>query len=217
MKKIKIVLLLVVIILMSGCSGVYELTINEDLSVTESASFSLNQNETTYDKALELLKKYDISEEDSSVKSSDNIIKVSFTKKFSSIEDYILNSKIYPNITNNINYSNADRNLSMDTTAIFSTGIKNNDNIVNNYDIGLLKINIQTPLHVKDSNADEVDSGIYTWNIKNGDSKKHIKLDIGTESFSENYKYIIILAVIAIIIISFAVIGLSRYKTARKI
>ena len=95
--------------------------------------------------------------------------------------------------------------------------IPNNDNIVNNYDIGLLKINIQTPLKVLNENSDESDSGIYAWNIKNGDSKKDIKIEISTEPYSNKYKYIIILGIISLITISFSVLAIIRFRKAKKI
>ena len=159
----------------------------------------------------------DIPEEDYTIKESENSLRVSFSKKFSSFDEYVLNSKLYPNLVSNIYYTLVDKKLTIDAPAIFSTGIKNNDNIVNNYDIGLLKINIQTPLKVLNENSDESDSGIYAWNIKNGDSKKDIKIEISTEPYSNKYKYIIILGIISLITISFSVLAIIRFRKAKKI
>lgn len=217
MKKVRLFLLLFIVLFLSGCSGVYELTINEDLSVLESATITLDSNSDSFDKVNNLIKVYDIPEEDYTIKESENSLRVSFSKKFSSFDEYVLNSKLYPNLVSNIYYTLVDKKLTIDAPAIFSTGIKNNDNIVNNYDIGLLKINIQTPLKVLNENSDESDSGIYAWNIKNGDSKKDIKIEISTEPYSNKYKYIIILGIISLITISFSVLAIIRFRKAKKI
>ncbi|MBQ3475750.1 MAG: hypothetical protein IJH20_06250 [Bacilli bacterium] len=217
MKKVRLFLLLFIVLFLSGCSGVYELTINEDLSVLESATITLDSNSDSFDKVNNLIKLYDIPEEDYTIKESENSLRVSFSKKFSSFDEYVLNSKLYPNLVSNIYYTLVDKKLTIDAPAIFSTGIKNNDNIVNNYDIGLLKINIQTPLKVLNENSDESDSGIYAWNIKNGDSKKDIKIEISTEPYSNKYKYIIILGIISLITISFSVLAIIRFRKAKKI
>ena len=140
MKKVRLFLLLFIVLFLSGCSGVYELTINEDLSVLESATITLDSNSDSFDKVNNLIKLYDIPEEDYTIKESENSLRVSFSKKFSSFDEYVLNSKLYPNLVSNIYYTLVDKKLTIDAPAIFSTGIKNNDNIVNNYDIGLLKI-----------------------------------------------------------------------------
>ena len=217
MKKVRLFLLLFIVLFLSGCSGVYELTINEDLSVLESATITLDSNSDSFDKVNNLIKLYDIPEEDYTIKESENSLRVSFSKKFSSFDEYVLNSKLYPNLVSNIYYTLVDKKLTIDAPAIFSTGIKNNDYIVNNYDIGLLKINIQTPLKVLNENSDESDSGIYAWNIKNGDSKKDIKIEISTEPYSNKYKYIIILGIISLITISFSVLAIIRFRKAKKI
>ena len=67
MKKFKILFLFFVAIILTGCSGVYNITINEDLTVTEDVSLSLDKQDGTYDKALELIKEYGVDEEDYSI------------------------------------------------------------------------------------------------------------------------------------------------------
>ena len=217
MKKIKMCLILFLVIFLSGCSGVYELTINEDLSIIEKASLSIKKEDYTYDKILDLLKEYNVSETDYSINTTDNMVKVSFTKKFESFDDYVLNSKLYPNIVNSINYKNVDKRFSIDTSAIISSSMKNNDNIYNNYDIDLLMIKIQTPLKVLSSNADDNAYDTDTWNFKNGVSKKDIRIEISTESFSNNLRYILVLTIIGLIVVIFSVLAIIRFKKANKI
>ena len=217
MKKYKLLLLLFVVIFLSGCSGVYEITINKDLSITEEVNFSITQKDETYDKVIELLNKYDVNEEDYSIKATDSAIKVSYKKNFDSIEDYILNSKLYPSFVNDINYSNDNGKLDIEAISLFSTGKKDNENIINNYDIDLLRINIQTSLNVIENNADESAYDVYTWNIKNGDSRKNIKIEIGTESFSNSIRYILLLVLILGIVVTISVIAFFRFRKAKKI
>ena len=56
MKKIKVIILLFSIILLSGCSGTYNIKINEDLSIEENVNFTIPKDNDSYEKQLNYLK-----------------------------------------------------------------------------------------------------------------------------------------------------------------
>ncbi|MBR3116536.1 MAG: hypothetical protein IKF36_01520 [Bacilli bacterium] len=217
MKKIKVCILLLLTIILSGCSGVYNVTINEDLTVTEDVVLSVEKQEETYDKIVELIKEYDVNEEDFSIEDKDNIVQVKFVKKFMSVEDYIINSKLYPELFGEIKYSNSDRKITINAESVFDLNNEARDNVVNSFNVELLNINFNTPLRVESINAEEENDNTYTWTIKNGDTHKSINIVIGTSAVSSLYKPIIVIALILLIVIGFAVYALNNYRKARKI
>ena len=166
--------------ILSGCSGVYNVTINEDLTVTEDVVLSVEKQEETYDKIVELIKEYDVNEEDFSIEDKDNIVQVKFVKKFMSVEDYIINSKLYPELFGEIKYSNSDRKITINAESVFDLNNEARDNVVNSFNVELLNINFNTPLRVESINAEEENDNTYTWTIKNGDTLFSISNNFNT-------------------------------------
>lgn len=216
MKRFKICIIFLFIVLLSGCSGVYDITINEDLSVTESVNITLEKQEETYERVMILLESYGISTDDYTVSDLESTVKVSYTKNFDSIEDYILNSKLYPELFGNIDYTYDDRKLSINTSGVFST---NNDSsyVVNNFNTELLKININTPLTITSSNADEQTSDYSSWVIRQGDNSKEISITIDADKVGNRYKSVIVLIVMGLIIGVFGVLAFLKFRKSNKI
>jgi hypothetical protein len=217
MKKLKILFILFVAITLTGCSGVYNLTINEDLTVTEEVNLSLDKQDNTYDLALELIKEYGVEEDDYSIEDAKDTVKLKFTKKFESVEEYIVKSKLYTELFPEIKLLNEDRKMTLEADGVFNTNLENKENVVDSFNIELLKINIDTPLNVISNNADEITDGIYTWNIKNGDNTKKIHLELSTASVSQTYKSVIIIIVICLIIGGIIAYSILNYIKGRKL
>ena len=166
MKKIKILSVLIFVMLLSGCSGVYNLKINDNLSIDENMSIKLDYNEDSYDKALKLFKDNDIKEDNYSIVVSDNSMEIEYKNTYDSMEDYILNSKMYSQLFPNVDYANDHSQVLLNTNSVFSNNVK------------LLKINIETPLNVTENNADDVNDNIYTWTINEDTGYKEINLEM---------------------------------------
>lgn len=217
MKKFKILFLFFVAIILTGCSGVYNITINEDLTVTEDVSLSLDKQDGTYDKALELIKEYGVDEEDYSIEDARDIIKIKFIKRFESVEEYIVKSKLYHELFPEIKLLNDDRKMTLVADGIFYANAENKENVVDSFNIELLKINFDTPLNIISENADEITDGIYTWSIKNGDNAKKIKVELSTAAVSNKYKSVIVIIIICLIVGAMAAYAIRNFVKGKKL
>ena len=217
MKKFKILFLFFVAIILTGCSGVYNITINEDLTVTEDVSLSLDKQDGTYDKALELIKEYGVDEEDYSIEDARDIIKIKFIKRFESVEEYIVKSKLYHELFPEIKLLNDDRKMTLVADGIFYANAEKKENVVDSFNIELLKINFDTPLNIISENADEITDGIYTWSIKNGDNAKKIKVELSTAAVSNKYKSVIVIIIICLIVGAMAAYAIRNFVKGKKL
>ena len=60
MKKFKYLIILLLIIITSGCTGTYNLKFNTDMSVEEELNVKLDYSDDTYEKSLSLFQNYNI-------------------------------------------------------------------------------------------------------------------------------------------------------------
>lgn len=196
MRKIKYILLIFAILLFAGCSGNYNLTINKDLTVNEELNILINNDETTYETTLLLFDQADIDSDKYEVAILDDEVNIKYKEKYSSFEDFYLNSKLYKTLFDNLEYSIDNKGLSLNTKSNFKLDDNDNQNIVNSYDIDELKINIKTPFYVKENNADSNKDNTYTWILNKDDTFKDIKMDL---SYKTDTLYgIVILSLIGI-------------------
>lgn len=204
MKRIKFLFILIFVMFLSGCSGVYNLKINDNLSVNEEMTIKLDYNEQSYDKAINLFKDNKVSEDDYSIVVSDNSMEIEYKNSYDSIEDYIINSKMYSQLFPNIDYANDNSKILLNTNSVFSNNIK------------LLNINIETPFNVKDNNADDVNDKIYTWTINSDTGYKEINLEMDMDSKKNKYLYIFLILITSVILVLPLIHFLSRYIKTRK-
>ena len=204
MKKIKIIILLFSIILLSGCSGTYNLKINEDLSIEENVNFTISNDNNIDEKKYEVV-------------ASDENVKVTYTEKYDSIEDYIINSKLYKNLFESVNYNNNKKRLSISTESKFKLDNSLSNNITDEYNMSLLQINIETPYKVVESNADSTSENIYSWILNKDTTDKKINMVININSKSNNYISIIVLILIGIVSIGSIIYVLSKTMKRQKI
>lgn len=204
MKKIKIFLVLIFVTLLSGCSGVYNLKINDNLSIDESVNLKINYNEESYDKAINLFKENNISEDDYSIVVNDNSMEIEYKNSYDSVEDYLINSKLYSQLFPNIDYANDNNKLLLNTNSVFSNNVK------------LLNINVETPFNVTDNNADDKNENIYTWSINSSTGYKEINLEIDLDNKKNKNIYILLIVFTTIILLLPIIHFLSKYIKSRK-
>lgn len=211
MKKIKILIFLFALMLFTGCSGNYDVKINNDLSVSEKLNLYVENNSDMYKKTVQIFEENKIKREKYDVRIVNNQINIKYREKFNSIDDYILNSKIYHQLYNDINY-NRD-NKTVDIYANEPLKINDSFNISNSIDIDSLKINITNPFKTIVSNEDEINGDTYTWNINKDTPKKAISMQ-----FTLNNKGISIGNIITIVVLMTSIILLAVIitKNSRK-
>lgn len=217
-KKLKIFIIGILLILVTGCSGNYNLKINDDMSIDEELYLTIDNTNNTYTKTLKIFKENNIPEKDYEVVLSDNNVRITYNKKYDSMEEYILDSKIYHELIDEIQFNKSNDYIDLYVNQKLKLS---NDNIKSNgtnlVDLDVLQINIENPFSVNYTNAEIVNDNVYTWTIKKGDIEKKIQMQFKPSLDIFPYRQVIVLSVV---IICFIIIGVSiyiRYKKSQKI
>lgn len=178
MKKIiKYILIIFILILLTGCSGNYNVIINSDLSVNEELELTIDNEYGQYQKTLSIFEKNNIDKDNYDVNVEDDEIKIKYNEKFNSIEEYISNSKVYKQLINNIQLNR--NNDYIDIYVDENLKIKNkytNINGTNLVDLDVIQVNITNPFKVVLTNADMINDNVYTWSITKEDTRKKIQM-----------------------------------------
>ena len=218
-KKLKIFIIGILLILVTGCSGNYNLKINDDMSINEELYLTIDNSNNAYTKTLKIFKENNIPEDDYEVVLSDNNVRITYNKKYDSIEEYLLNSKVYHELIDEIQFNKSNNYIDLYVNQKLKVsndnGIKmNGTNLV---DLDVLQINIENPFDVNFSNAEIVNDNVYTWTIKKGDTEKKIQMQFKPSLNIFPYKQVVVLStvIVCILIIIFTIYG--RYKKRQKI
>lgn len=217
-KKIKYIVISVLLLLVTGCSGNYNVKINEDMSVNEELYLTIENKEGLYQKTLKIFNDNNVKEKDYEVVLSDDNLKITYNASYNSIEEYILNSKIYHQLIDNIELNKSNNYVDLyvnEKLKLSNLNMKQNG--TNLTDLDVLQVNIENPFEVNFSNAELVTDNVYTWTIKNGDIEKKIQMQFKPSLDIFPYRQVIVLSVV---IICFVIIGVSiyiRYKKSQKI
>lgn len=219
MKK-KIVLFLI-LFLLTGCDGTYELEIYNN-QVTEKATAWYNQEEVTkdiYDYTVELSAKYDdngdfLRYDRKKTLQKKNQKGLQLINKYSSIEDYKENSNIlgYCYIAQSI--TNYEKDYITVKTANEFTCMKEIEEVDN------VTIAIKSNHKLKETNADKVKGHTYYWYInKDNYENKPISLVLYSDRYVLNYDNIIfkrlgliILVISGTVLITFVIYQLYQRK-----
>lgn len=215
MKKIKIFMFLCIILLLSGCSVEYDLTLNDDLTVSEKVVA------TEKTKRMEALTKqkgkqavnylYDMFKrngEDITLTSREDDYNTYATAITSheDINDYA--SKFSSDVFDNVNVTK-DGNI-----ITFSAEQKELLSSDTNYSLLYddITVNITIPFEVTSNNADKVNGNTYTWNIKKdadyktiefsykeGNRKDEVNINVNNETYNIHYGVIIAISLVIII------------------
>ena len=218
-KKLKIFIIGILLILVTGCSGNYNIKINDDMSIDEELYLTIDSSNNAYTKTLKIFKENNIPEKDYEVVLSDNNVRITYNKKYDSIEEYLLDSKVYHELIDEIQFNKSNDYIDLYVNQKLKLL---NDNVIktngtNLTDLDVLQINIENPFDVNFSNAEIVNDNVYTWTIKNGDIEKKIQMQFKPSLDIFPYRQVIVLSVV---IICFVIIGVSifiRYKKSQKI
>lgn len=217
-KKIKYIVISVLLLLVTGCSGNYNVKINEDMSVNEELYLTIENKEGLYQKTLKIFNDNNVKEKDYEVVLSADNLKITYNASYNSIEEYILNSKVYHQLIDNIELNKSNNYVDLyvnEKLKLSNLNMKQNG--TNLTDLDVLQVNIENPFEVNFSNAELVTDNVYTWTIKNGDIEKKIQMQFKPSLDIFPYRQVIVLSVV---IICFVIIGVSiyiRYKKSQKI
>lgn len=217
-KKLKIFIIGILLILVTGCSGNYNLKINDDMSIDEELYLTIGNTNNTYTKTLKIFKENNIPEKDYEVVLSDNNVRITYNKKYDSMEEYILDSKIYHELIDEIQFNKSNDYIDLYVNQKLKLS---NDNIKSNgtnlVDLDILQINIENPFSVNYTNAEIVNDNVYTWTIKKGDIEKKIQMQFKPSLNVFPYKQVAVLSTVIIcsLIIIFTIY--RRYKKRQKI
>ena len=208
MKKIKYILILIIVLLFTGCSGNYNLTFNKDLSLTEELNVNIDNKENTYETTYSLFEKAGIDPDKYEILIVEDKVRIKYKEKYSSFEKYYLDSKLYKMLFENIEYKKDNKGMVINTKSILKLDDKDNQDIINSYDISDFKININTPFSVNDSNADSIKDNTYTWILNSKDTYKDISIDFSYQQ--DNVYGLIMLIAIGIAVIA-TLVYIIRY------
>ena len=216
----KIVLLIIGIFLLTGCSVRYHLEINEDLSLQEeikmtgTSEFFSNYYKTTKKNVLKSI--LDTQEETLKEKNyeyklvEDNVPYVLAKKKYASVSEFTKESVFFNDYFDEVNYTE-NGNIKKLETEGFN---ENNPDNPERFDVKELELSIKCNYKVKNHNAKKVDKKTNTYYFDLFESKK-ILLEYDTsKKFNPNEDMYIVIIFLGIVVISswIAVIILNKKK-----
>lgn len=214
MKKIKVLILLIAIILISGCSGTYNLTIDKDLSVEEKMNIVLEGKAEDYDKVVSLFTSNNIDSEKYKIITEEDNLNIEYKDTYNSVEEYLLNSFLYKQLFDNISFNTDRKQFSLEASNIFNntSGKLNYSNKINK-----LKVNVITPFEVIDNNADSIKENKYTWVIDNNTKEKDAYIVFNVKGKILSFGTILIICSFALVIIILISMVIKKMFNSRKI
>ena len=214
MKKIKVLILLIAIILISGCSGTYNLTIDKDLSVEEKMNIVLEGKAEDYDKVVSLFTSNNIDSEKYKIITEEDNLNIEYKDTYNSVEEYLLNSFLYKQLFDNISFNTDRKQFSLEASNIFNntSGKLNYSNKINK-----LKVNVITPFEVIDNNADSIKENKYTWVIDNNTKEKDAYIVFNVKGKILSFGTILIICSFALVIIILISMLIKKMFNSRKI
>ena len=220
MKKLRLFITILILLVLSGCSVEYNLTINEDYTINETVIAS---EETNRMESLTRLKGkqaisylYDMYKRDNKDVELDyrNESKYTYATAYTSHDNI---NEYANNFTSDVfNKAIVEKKDNVTTLTLNqSQKLSNDDSYALVYDD--IKINITIPFKVTQNNADSVNGNVYTWNIKKGKDLKTIKVsyeegskknnvNVKTKNKTYNIKYSVIIIGILIFVIVFIIL-----------
>lgn len=215
MKKLKIFIFLCLVLLLSGCSVEYDLTLNDDFTVSEKVvaiEKTKRMEALTKQKGKQavnyLYNMFKRNGEDITLTSRDDDYNTYATAIIShdDINDYA--SKFSSDVFDNINVTKDGNIITFSTTQKELLSSDTNYSLL--YDD--ITVNITIPFEVTSNNADKVNGNTYTWNIKKdsdyktiefsykeGNKKDEVNINVNNETYNIHYGVIIVIGLVIII------------------
>lgn len=216
MKKIKLVILVCGMVLLSGCSAEYNLTIDETIMEENISAIFDKKTESDYASRMEKIRRtayynFDTRENEYytfNKTEDDNNIFLNYNYKYTNNNLYKSEavSRCYYKRIVNVTENNITINTDNQVACIYKDGNKEIDSIT---------VNIRTDLIVLEHNADKVNDKVYTWYINDENySNKPIYIKMEKEkSVGSFVDQTISIVIIVLIIIA---IGIIIYLRAHK-
>lgn len=215
MRKIRIIILFLFVILLTGCKGEYNLIINKDLSLSENIKLSIDNKDGVYEKTMKLFEDNNIDDSMYNVTQTDDYVNIQYKEDFRNFEDYFLNSKFYSRLFTDENYNKDNKEISYSGIANLKFDDSDNSDLNNSFNITDLKIKVDIPFSIKNNNADKVEKNSLTWILKKNDSNKRINFTF--DYLKSNNLYLLIIIICLAILISSASIIIRNYLKERGI
>lgn len=221
-KMKKIVILVCLLFFITGCTVTYNVSINEDLTVTEEALITPSDDlydiyyKTSRSNVLkEFLEEYrEILQQNNYtsevIKDSNPYIKLH--KTYQKMEDYIQNGILFNDYFDEIKYSKDDDIVKIETIGFNPI----NDEVPERFSIDKVVIGIKSSYEVVSSNAKKVDkkSNTYYFELYKDTEDFKIILEYDTsKKFNPNKNlYLMILIFILMVIVSWIFVGINKRK-----
>lgn len=213
-RKTMKILILFLTIFLTGCSGNYNININKDMSIDEELYLTLENREGIYEKTLNIFQKNNISRDNYNVTIKEDEIEITYKDSFDTIENYLLESKVYHQMFDNIEFNKTGDYI--DLYVDENINIKNDITELNGsnlIDFDVLQLNINNPFEVNFSNADIVNENTYTWTMTKNDMHKKLQMQFKPKLNVFPYREVIVGIVI---VICFAIIIINIFKRYRR-
>lgn len=231
MKNKKIILLILVTLLFTGCTVKYDLSINSDLTVNEKVTASdistsiktkTGMEPTVVANSLYDLYKIDGVDYSFSTVEGNNSITSTATTSFKSLEEY--EDYFKSDIIKEVNITKKDSYITLEYKQ--EVPLNNYSSMSLIYDT--IEVNIDVPFKVTENNADKVKGNTYTWVISKNDKLKNIKItfdssetkiskkiDFGFFEINVNYAVLLISGFVLLILITIVYIYTKNKKNNR--
>lgn len=213
MKRIRILIIVLILFLITGCSGTYNINIGKDLKVKEELNIVLEDEAKNRDKFNTLLEN-NVDKEDYTLVEEGNNLKLAYIHEYIGLEDYLLNSKVYKQLFDKVNYNTDGREVSFDASNIFNL---KNSSLNGSNKVNLIQINVTTPLEVIDDNSDLSTENTYSWTIDSDTQEKDIHITFNLDEGKLNAGTIMVLATVLISAVVIVIMVVRRLLESRKI
>ena len=217
-KYIKLIFIGIILVLLTGCSGNYNLKINKDLTINEELELTLEKESETYEKTLKIFEDNNIDTSKYKIVTSGDEVQITYKENYNSIEDYIVNSKVYPQLVDKIEYNKKDGNVDLYVDENLKVKNSVTDNIGTNLlDFDVIQVNIINPFKINVTNAELQNEDTYTWSLTKDNPDLKVQMQFRPTMNRIPYRPIIVLVVIVlssfILIYRFS----KRFKGRQKI
>ena len=217
-KYIKLIFIGIILVLLTGCSGNYNLKINKDLTINEELELTLEKESETYEKTLKIFEDNNIDTSKYKVVTSGDEVQITYKENYNSIEDYIVNSKVYPQLVDKIEYNKKDGYVDLYVDENLKVKNSVTDNIGTNLlDFDVIQVNIINPFKINVTNAELQNEDTYTWSLTKDNPDLKVQMQFRPTMNRIPYRPIIVLVVIVlssfILIYRFS----KRFKGRQKI
>ncbi|MBO6195084.1 MAG: hypothetical protein J6O56_01915 [Bacilli bacterium] len=217
-KYIKLIFIGIILVLLTGCSGNYNLKINKDLTINEELELTLEKESETYEKTLKIFEDNNIDTSKYKIVTSGDEVQITYKENYNSIEDYIVNSKVYPQLVDKIEYNKKDGYVDLYVDENLKVKNSVTDNIGTNLlDFDVIQVNIINPFKINVTNAELQNEDTYTWSLTKDNPDLKVQMQFRPTMNRIPYRPIIVLVVIVlssfILIYRFS----KRFKGRQKI